>query len=341
VDEVLSQLAFIANVQDARRETGHSAYKDDSLLLRQVKRPAANTDVDFQVYTLQQTINAMPIRRLPREKRIALADQLAWLGVRSDGWTAAGAAVTLIELGALKYAVEVVDQVAPNDPTRGEGMLELVRGLLAVDEPAMAEEQAQRALAWARARADRNPERAVTWGLADIYLEHGRPDQALRWLAQWREPAGLRLWSRLESLWGKQLDDDTLRLHGLRLRALLQRDGVQGDAAALRTYTKEVQSLVSELREWAPRLLEGEALINFLADNLLRPLLTAGKHNQAWSILPELVKTLSTTSGNKHVTHVAAIATLLAQQLRLADPADGRWRAQRAPATSHQPHATA
>jgi hypothetical protein len=316
VDEVLSQMAFIANVQDARRETGLSPYKEDPLLVRQVKRPAANADVDFQVYTLQQAINAMPLRQLPREQRIALADQLAFLGMRSDGWTAAGAASTLIELGALKYAVDVVNKIAPNDPTRSEGMLSLVRGLLAVDEGGLAAEQAQRALAWARARPDRNPERAITWGLAEIYLEHGEPQTALRWLDQWREPTGLR--HRLGSLWRNAVDDDTLRLHSLRLRALLQRGGVHGDAAALRAYNKEVRALFDELRSWAPRLLEGEALVNFLVDSLLRPLLLVGRRSQAWTLLPDLVATLKTTSGNKHAAQVAEVAALFAQQVRLA-----------------------
>lgn len=316
VDEVLSQLAFITNVQDARRETGLSPYKDDALLLRQVKRPNANADVDFQVYTLQQAIHAMPLRQLSREQRITLADRVAFLGVRSDGWTAAGAAATLIELGALKYAVEVIEKISPNDPTRSEGMLSLVRGLLAVDEAEMAMTQAQRALTWARSRPDRNPERAIIWGLAEIYLEQGEPNTALRWLEQWREPTGLR--HRLQTLWRKTLNDDDLRLHSLRLRALLQRAGVEGNTAALREHGKEVRDLIAELRAWAPRLLEGEALVNFLIDALLRPLLRAGKQSQAFALLPELVQALNSTSGSKHAAQVAEVAVLLAQQLHLA-----------------------
>lgn len=306
VDEVLSQLSLIANVQDAHREAGFSSLRDETLVVRQVKRPAANADVDFQVYTLQQAIAAMPVRRLPRQKRIALADRLAALGVGSDGWTAAGAATALIELGALKYAVEVVDHIAANDPTRAEGMLSLVRGLLAVGERTQAATEAERALRWARARPDRNPERAITWGLADIYLEHGEPAQALRWLAQWREPTGWR--HRLGTLWRRQLDDDALRLGALRLRALLQQGG---DG-------QEAQRLLTELSAWAPRLLDGEALVNFLLDSLLRPLLDAGKHRQAGALLPALVQALSATSGNRHTAQVAAVAALLTHQIRLA-----------------------
>jgi hypothetical protein len=316
VDALLGQLAFIANVQDARRETGYSVYKDDPLLLRQVKRPAANADVDFQAYTLQQAIAVMPLRQMSRENRIALADHLAGLGLRSDGWTAAGVAATLIDLGALKYALEVVSKINPQDPTRAEGMLALVRGLLAVDETQLAAEQAQRALVWARARPDRNPERAITWGLAEIYLEHGQPQQALRWLAQWREPVGWRY--RLKTLWRRQLDDDALRLRGLRLRGLLQQQSQTGSSASPLTGSPPVEPLIAELRTWAPRLLEGEALVNFYIDGLLRPLLAAGQQRAAWDLLPELVKALTASSGNKHASQVLEVASLLAQPYRLA-----------------------
>lgn len=312
VPEVIDQLTTIANIQDARRETGFSAHKEDPLLLRQVKRPAANAEVDFQVYTLQQAVKAMPLRALTREERITLAEQLAVSGVRSDGWTAAGAAATLIELGALKYAVDVVKQIAPNDPTRSEGMLALVRGLLTVGEPQMAEEQAKLALGWARTQRSRNPERAITWGLAQIYLEHGQPDRALQLLDLWREPTGWR--QRLQTVWGKRLDDDTLRLQGLRLRSLLQR----GPGADLRAYNQEIRRLFSELRAWAPRLLEGEALVNFYLDHLFRPLLAASQLPQAWELLAELVRILNSTSGDKHANHVAEIARQLRHQYLLA-----------------------
>jgi hypothetical protein len=310
VDEVLAQLALIANVQDARREAGLSTLREDAVVVRQVKRSAANADVDFQVYTLQQTVAAMPIRQLPREQRVALADQLAFLGVRSDGWTAAGASATLIELGALKYAIEVVEHIAPADPTRAEGMLSLVRGLLAVDEPALALEQARRALAWARSRPDRNPER----GLTSIYLDYGLPAQALEWLAQWREPTGWR--HRLETLWRNSMDDDGLRLRSLRLRALLQQGPPAGDGPAQRAYQRELQQLEADLRTWTPRLLDGEALVHAYVDWLVRPLLTAGKWSQVASLLPTLVQALSNTSGSKHATEVTTVTSLLAQYWR-------------------------
>lgn len=319
VTDVLDQLTTIANIQDARRETGFSTHKEDPLLLRQVKRPAANAEVDFQVYTLQQAVKAMPLRQLTREERITLAEQLALTGVRSDGWTAAGAAATLIDLGALKYAIDVVKQIAPPDPTRSEGLLALVRGLLQVGEPQLAEEQAKIALGWARSQPSRNPERAIIWGLAQIYLEHGQPDRTLQLLDRWREPTGWR--QRWQSLVGKRLDDDTLRLQGLRLRSLLQRGGPDREAD-LRSYAQEVRRLLTELRTWAPRLLEGEALVNFYLDNLFRPLLAARKLPQVWELLAELVPLLNRTSGDKHANHVREVARQLRHQLLLATVAN-------------------
>jgi hypothetical protein len=127
VDEVLTQLSVIENVQSAQRETGYNEPKEESAVLRQVKRTNANRDVDFLVYTLRNAIELMPLRQLRREERIALADQLALLGVRSDGWTAASAAGMLVDLGALRYAIEVVEHVSPRDPSRSEGLLTLVR----------------------------------------------------------------------------------------------------------------------------------------------------------------------------------------------------------------------
>ena len=307
-DELLAQLATIANIQIARRESGLSLHNGDPSLLRQVKRPTANADVDFLVYTLREAVRAMPLRLVTREARIQLADQLVVLGTRSDGWTAASAAGTLVELGAIKYAVEVVGKIPVNDPARSEGALSLIRGLLAVHEDALADEQAQKALAWARTYPGRNPERAIIWGLAEVYLGRQRPDKALALLNQWQEPAGFV--RRVRNLFGQTVDDDQLRNDGLRLRALLQQGSV---------VPSQIQALVEQLGLWAPRLLEGEALVNFLMDDMLAPLLAAGRTRLALSLLPAIREALRSGSGEKHAVRVAGVAhTLLAE---LASPA--------------------
>lgn len=310
IDDVLAQLTTIANVQEARRESGYHAGSADPHFLRQVKRPSANPDVDFQVYTLQEAIKAMPLRHLPRERRIALADRLAMLAIRSDGWTAAGAVHSLIQLGALKYAADIVGHIAENDPTRSEGIIELVRGLLQVGEYGLAAEQVEQALSWLRSFEGRNAERATIWGLAEAYLQHGMPEMALRLLQERQPQPGMV--QRLRRLLRNGFTDDDLRDNRLRLLALLQHQG---------TWTREARDLFQQLRRWAPRLLDGEALISFYVDGLLRPLLQLGMAEQALALLPAVQQAVSASSGDKHAVQVAKVARLLADLLPAAPSA--------------------
>ena len=307
IDEVLEQLTAIANIQAARRESGLSLRKGDQNLLRQVKRPTADADIDFQVYTMQEAVRAMPVRQMSREARIELANRLALLGTQSDGWTAAGAAATLIELGAVKFAVDVVESIPAKDPTKAEGYIGLVRGLLAVEEPVLAEEQIEKGLAWAHAYPGRNPERALIWGLAQLYLERNQPDRALAILDAWREPAGF--WQSVRGIFDRSLNDDDLRGAGLRLRAILQQDAP--DARTQATLKQQVATLLT----WAPRLLDGEALVNFLVDNLLEPLLRSGRTQLALSVLPVVQGSLRSRSGEKHAARLTSLSQLLVNEL--------------------------
>ena len=307
IDEVLEQLTAIANIQAARRESGLSLRKGDQNLLRQVKRPTADADIDFQVYTMQEAVRAMPVRQMSRDARIELANRLALLGTQSDGWTAAGAAATLIELGAVKFAVDVVESIPAKDPTKAEGYIGLVRGLLAVDEPALAEEQIEKGLSWAHAYPGRNPERALIWGLAQLYLERNQPDRALAILDAWREPAGF--WQSVRGIFDRSLNDDDLRGAGLRLRAVLQQDAP--DVRTQATLKQQVATLLA----WAPRLLDGEALVNFLVDNLLEPLLRSGRTQLALSVLPVVQGSLRSRSGEKHAARLTSLSKLLVEEL--------------------------
>lgn len=320
VDEVVNQMTTIQNVLAAQRATGYSSAKDDVNLLRQVKRTTADRDVDFMVYTLRSAIEAIPLHSLSREQRIALADQVANWGARSDGWTAASAAAALMNLGAMKYAIGVVDQIHPNDPARSEGMLTLVRGLLELNEAQLAAEQAERAIVWARTQPGRNAERALIWGLAEIYLDHQQPQTALRLLDRWREPTGWQ--HKMRTLWGEQLDDDTLRNSSLRFQALLQAhyqsNRTTETQQAVSERAKAIRTLFTRLQRWAPRLLEGEALIQFYVNNLLQPLLTAQLYPQIWALLPQVREALVTTSGNKHATRVAEVTQRFLQPWRMA-----------------------
>jgi tetratricopeptide (TPR) repeat protein len=309
VDEVLAQLTTIANIQAARREGGLSLRQGDPTLLRQVKRPTADADVDFQVYTLREAIRALPLRGLPRDARLELANRLAALGNRSDGWTAAGAAATLVEVGAVKYAIEVVNKIPDSDPTRSEGVISLVRALLVAGEAELAEEQAQKGLTWARAYHGRNPERALTWGLSEVYLERRQSDRALALLDQWEQPTTFK--QRVRDLFGRKLNDDELRNNGLRLRALLQRE---------RTSASDIQRLVVQLLTAAPQLLEGEALVSYLLDDLLRPLLASGRTKLALSVLPVLATALRSGMGEKHAARVSHVASVLVGELAPEQP---------------------
>jgi len=307
VDEVLNQLTVIANIQAARRESGLSLRKGDQSILRQVKRPTANADIDFQVYTLQEAVRAMPVRQMVREQRIDLANRLVTLGTQSDGWTAAGAAATLIDLGAVKFAIDVVDSIPANDPTKAEGFIALAKGLLAVNEPALADEQIRKGLAWAWQYPGRNPARALTWGVAQTYLERGEPDNALAILDTWREPAGF--WRSARKLFGHKISDDELRNNGLRLRALLIQDAPS---------PKAVQQQADILLTWAPRLLDGEALVNFLSENMLEPLLVTGRVQMALQSLPVLQQAVQGGSGEKHAARLTHLSKLLVAELEPA-----------------------
>ena len=303
VEALLEQITTISNVQEARRDSGLSRGKDDPHFLRQVKRPTANPDVDFQVYALQEAIHAMPVRTIGREERIALADRLAALAIRSDGWTAAGAAASLMDLGAYKYAVRVVDHIPAQDPTRSEGVIALVRALLEMGDAQLADEQVRKAVAWLKSLDKRNPERATIWGLVEVYLEHKMPDAALRLLELRYTPPTMG--ERMRKVFQNRPNDDELRNDRLRFQALLQ----QGAA-----WDKELYALYHELRQWAPQLLDGEMLMSFYVDGLLRPLLSAGRADLVWALLPQIRTALNASSGDKHTVQVQRITTVLANQ---------------------------
>jgi hypothetical protein len=245
----------------------------------------------------------MPVRTITREDRIALADRLAALAIRSDGWTAAGAAASLMELGALKYAVSVVDYIPPQDPTRSEGVIALVRALLAVDEPQLADEQVNKALAWVKSLDKRNPERATIWGLVELYLDEQMPDAALRLLDQRYAPPSMG--ERMRKLFQNRPNDDELRNDRLRFQALLQQGA---------TWDKELYALYNHLCQFAPRLLDGEMLMSFYVDGLLRPLLAAQRADLVWALLPQVREVLNASSGDKHAAQVQRVTMLLATQ---------------------------
>jgi hypothetical protein len=131
-------------------------------------------------------------------------------------------------------------------------------------------------------------------------------------------------WHRkIRAFWREEVDDDTLRNSSLRFKALLQLDrqalasssARKANDEATTARAKEIQALFRKLQKWAPRLLEGEALVHFYVDSLLQPLLAANIQRQVWEVLPQVQVALAATSGNKHADRVAEVAKLLVEQL--------------------------
>jgi hypothetical protein len=111
---------------------------------------------------------------------------------------------------------------------------------------------------------------------------------------------------RMLRVFQNTVSDDELRDNRLRFQALLLLDN---------RWRRELQALFDQLRQWAPRLLDGEAIIAFYVDGLLRPLMSAGHADRALNLLPQVAAILSASSGDKHAVHVQRIATLLADHV--------------------------
>lgn len=352
VDETLKQVHTIATIQDAHRETssdprnrsagftsqyaGTEYYSDgasgmlrngENQVLRQVGRSHSDSDVDFLVNTLKNVVEVLPIDYTTAHQRLKVGKQIAALGALSDGWTAAGAASTLIKLGGVQDAVEVVEQI--DDTTHSEGAIELVSGLLETGQEEYADIQTRSALSWARSLKERMPERATIWGIAEAYIEHNHADRAIQLLDELdANPIQRNLFSRFFSGdWSGDATytDQDLRSGKLRLRAYLKQD-MPRSAADDSTFradeilfdekvSAQTDELIRELCGWAPQLLEGESLITFYLDGILEPLLAAGKSRYAWGLLPQFREALLAVRGTKHATRVGQITKPLASTL--------------------------
>ncbi len=302
IHDILAQVTTIANIQEARREAGISPRGSEQFLVRQVKRYKANLDVDFQVYTLKEAIETLPPDALTPTGRISLADRLADLGVRSDGWTGAAATAALLQIGGVEQAIRVVHGIDRRDPSRSEGVIRLVRGLLSLGEERLADQEARKGLSWARSLGEHHPERITAWGLAQAYLDHGLPQKALAILDQRRRSGWTR---RFRWLFRNGMDEEQVREEALRMRASLLLG--QRDRAA--------QQLGRILRG-APGQMEGKGLALFYADSLLAPLLEAGQDALAWRVLEALPGILARVTGREHPDRVTDVAELVAGHIR-------------------------
>ncbi len=305
-EQILEQVTIIANVQEARREAGIFVERDaEQMLLRQVRRPRANADIDFLVYTMKEAIDALPgpnpVAELSLARRQALADRLADLGARSDGWTAAAAASALVRLGGAQHAAAVVEQVDRRDPSRSEAHRALVEALLDAGDLETAQAQTEKALAWAQSLPERHPERLTIRGIAEAFLAHNLPEQALALLDRKRPPSFA---ARMRRLLRNLVDEETLREEALRLHAAL----LLGD-------TDKAALHLSRIRRWAPKTLEGKALALFMADHVLEPLLASPYERMLWGFLPDLEKALDGIVGRELPARVEEVSLRLVQRL--------------------------
>lgn len=303
VPAVLEQITTIANIQDARRESGVSFREAEQKVLRQVKRPRANSDIDFQFYTLREAADHLDPATLDANQRAMLAERLAILGVGSDGWTAAAATAGLIRLGETDSAIAVVDQIDPRDPTRSEAYCVLVAGLLAAGDIEGARIQTEKAIQWAQSVAEHHPERLTIWGLATAYLAHGQPQQALHVLRR-RRP--LSLLTRVRRWLGEAPGEETLREDALRMHAAL----LGGEGSRDRALP-----ILATIRRQAPGVFEGKGLALFYTDHILVPLITTDHHDLAWSFLHDIQAVLGRILSREQPVRVEAVAQILVDEL--------------------------
>lgn len=322
VDAALEQLSIIANVQEAQRSSGLYIPRDvEETLLRQVRRPRANADVDFQFYTLRDALNQLPADSLNSARVQGFVQQIAGLGARSDGWTAAAAVTVLVRLGAISQAADVIKQLSPRDPTRSEAYRVLVAGLLAAGEPEEAQSYVRKALEWAQSLPERHPERLTIWGLADAYLTHGQPQEALALLSRRRTGGGLsRLLRRFRR---EEPDEESLRDEALRMRAALLLD--TPDAR------QQASGHLSHIRRWARTLLSGKALAYFYTEHVLQPIVDAGQDRMLWSALPEACRALLGVSGRELPARVEDLMQTVTRRLQMADAQAARAESADAP----------
>jgi len=304
-ERILEQITIITNVQEARRMSSSYALRDsEQQLVRQVRRPRANADVDFQLYTLKEAVEALPLESVSLAQRQLLADKLTELGGASDGWSAAAAAGALVRLNAGQHAAAINERIDPTDHSRSEAHRVLVAALLQSGDDEAAARQSQTAVRWAQSLAERHPERLTIWGIVEAYLAQGKAQTALSVLNQRRPPS---FSVRMRRLFREQPGEENLREEALRMHAsLLQAEG--GKSAAILH--------LSHVRRWASALLDGKALALFYIENVLDPLLSAQHDRILWAILPDLCRALGGITGREFPTRVEDVCEKLV--LRLA-----------------------
>lgn len=301
---VLESLDILASIMEAQAEAAPTVRDADDNILRQVVRTGANRNVDFQVFVLQEALRALPaVLRTGPEAQI-LAERLAGLAGRSDGWTVSGAIAVLVDAGWLETAAELVHRLDPGDAARSDALCMLVQGLLAQAQWDQADAQVRQAWPWIMQLPDEHVKWLTVRRLAELYVEADRPRQGLA-LMHRRTPT--RFWHRL--LRSREKVSEERRLGELRVRLLCL-------MADRESRTGEEKALMHRLMVRAPALLEGEALATFYL-SLLPSLIAAGRWHHVTDLLPGIHRALIRIKGQRHAVRTREMAGHLARCLAL------------------------
>lgn len=303
---VAETIDTLAAVMEAQSETRLPNRDADDNILRHVVRSGANTDVDFQVFTLQEALRALPSELHGHPDVAHLAQRLVNLARHSDGWTAASATAALTDIGQTDAAARVVASIPADDIARSDAVCELVAGCLAAGQGEQAAAQVREAWAWISGLEDEHLQRLTVRRLAELYALAGHPDKAQVLLAERRRPG---FWQRLWPRKHRDPEEWLLSEDWVRLLCLL--------AGPTRNNEGQTRALARSLAVRAPLLMEGEALAIFQL-RMMPHLVAANQHGALIDMLPGIAKALSRIKGQKHAVRTRDFAVHLAAALARA-----------------------
>ena len=313
---VLSSVNTLATMIEARQETALPTRDMDEGILRHVMRENANMDVDFQVFTLQESLGALPATQSHGDEAAQLVERLVSLGGRSDGWTASSAISALVGTGWFDAAAQLVNSIAPTDTTKSDAICGLIEGLLAQAKWDEADTQVRHFWPWILRLEDEHVKWLTVRRLAELYVLAGLPDRGMMLLAPQPNPS---LWRRL--FHPKEQMPAERQLEELRVRLLcLLVDEGQGNEG-------EGKSLMRRLTHRAQALLQGESLAAFHL-RLLPHLIETQRWDYVTDLLPSIQTALSKIKGQKHAVRTREFAGLLAGALDRIPHERKAWLAQ-------------
>ena len=312
----LTSVDTLATMMEARQETAPPARDADESILRHVVRKNANMEVDFQVFTIQETLSALPASKSRGEEAANLVDRLVALGGRSDGWTASSAISALVEAGWFEAAVQLVDSIAPEDATKSDAICGLIEGLLAHSKWDDADTQVRRFWPWIMRLEDDHVKWLTVRRLAELYVLAGLPDRGMSLLASQPET---RIWRRLFRTKEKVPEERLLDESRVRLLCLLADSGSSNEG--------EEKALMRRLTSRAQVLLQGEAQAAFYL-RLLPHLVEAQRWAFLTDLLPGIQVALGKIKGQKHAVRTREFASLLALALKSIPHEQKAWLAQ-------------